>query len=336
MRRLLIVRLSALGDIVHGLPVLASLRAAHPDAEIDWLVDQRYRAVLDLVDGVSRQQVWQFPRLAGSGGVAELIGRLRASRYDAAIDLQGLLKSAVLARLSGARRVIGFDRRELREPRAAACYTERVSPGAYAHVIEKNLALARAAGATSTEFVFPVRAGETPALAEARARLGVREGQPYILLNPGAGWPNKQWSPARFGKVAAALRARHGWPSCVLWGPSERELADRVVVASAGAACEAPPTQLADVVALAQGAAAMVSGDTGPTQLACAVGTPIVALFGPTDPVRNGPWGARSVVLSRHDHCECRWARRCHRPRPCLDEIAVADVVAGVERVVEG
>jgi heptosyltransferase-1 len=153
-----------------------------------------------------------------------------------------------------------------------------------------------------------------------------------VLLNPGAAWPNKRWPPDRFGAVAAALRDALGVRSLVLWGPGEEALARAVVDRAAGAAEIAPQTTIADVVTLAHGARLMLSGDTGPLHIACAVGTPVVALFGPTLPERNGPWAADDITLSRVQSCVCVYERRCRRAERCIDDITTAEVIAASER----
>jgi heptosyltransferase I len=155
---------------------------------------------------------------------------------------------------------------------------------------------------------------------------------PYVLINPGAAWPNKRWPPDRFGALAAAIRERHGLRSLVLWGPGEETAAAAVVASSRGAAEQAPATSITDILAVAKGASLMVSGDTGPLHIAGAVGTPIVALFGPTRAERNGPWSPADITISRFDRCVCHYERRCRRDRPCIDDITVEEVVAAVER----
>ena len=325
--RLLIVRLGSLGDLVHTLPAVAALQRARPELAIDWLVDRVHREFLSLVPIVESVVVLERPNIAGW---LQARRAMRARHYEAAVDFQGLVKSAALARLSGARRVIGFDRTALREPAAAWLYTERVAVGEGRHVIEKNLALAAALGASTTERAFPVADVASPALDALRAQ-GVSE---FVLLNCGAAWPNKRWPADRFGQIAMWLRERHGLRSVTLWGPGESDLAAEVVRVSGGAALAAPVTGLRDLVALSRTARLMVSGDTGPTHIAAAAGTPIVAIFGPTDPARNGPWDPRDVVVSRYEACDCHYQRRCHRPADawCLLQVDVAQVQRAIDQ----
>jgi ADP-heptose:LPS heptosyltransferase len=203
---------------------------------------------------------------------------------------------------------------------ASVFYTETYDPGDADHVIHKGLALMRALGVRHMDVTFPL------ALP--------RQAQPggYVLINPSAAWPNKRWPAERFGALAAAIRARHGLRSMILWGPGEEHLAAAVVAASSGAAQAAPPTTIAEILSLAQAAHVMISGDTGPLHLAGAVGTPIVALFGPTRAERNGPWSPADISISRYDQCVCHYERRCRRGQPCIDEISVEAVIDAVQR----
>jgi heptosyltransferase-1 len=316
--RFLIVRLGSLGDVVHAIPAVAALIDRHPTAGVDWIVDPRY---VDLVKKVERiGAVIPFDTRRGWRPLIATARRLRDERYEAAIDLQGLLKSAVLARVAGARRTIGLSRAHLREAVASFFYTETYDPGDAVHVVYKGLALMRALDVRETTARFPL--GVPP-----RATL-----DGYVLINPSAAWPNKRWPAARFGAVAAAIRERHGLRSMVLWGPGEEDLAHAVVAASNGAAHAAPPTAIIDLLALATGAQLMISGDTGPMHIAGAVGTPIVALFGPTRFERNGPWSRADISISRFDRCVCHYERRCRRDHPCIDDITVDEVMAAVER----
>jgi lipopolysaccharide heptosyltransferase I len=330
--RFLIIRLGSLGDVVHGIPAAAALRRRYPQAQIDWLVDPRYTELLALVECLDRRIPFD-PRdlVRGRGEAWITIRDLRRSRYEAAIDLQGLLKSALLSRLVGARRTIGFPRAHLREPLAGLCYSEAPDPGTVTHVIHRSLALVGALGVDDRTVRFPLRIPRTPAAATVAERLGSSE---YAVVNPGAAWPNKRWPAERFGASAAAIHREFGLRSLVLWGPGEQPLGEAVVAASGGAAVLAPPTSITDVVAIARAARVLVSGDTGPLHIAGAVGTPVVALFGPTLAERNGPWSPRDVVVARSERCSCSYERRCRRAVPCIDDISVAEVVAAVRHCV--
>jgi ADP-heptose:LPS heptosyltransferase len=154
----------------------------------------------------------------------------------------------------------------------------------------------------------------------------------YALLNPGAAWPNKRWPPARLAAIAQQLRDRHGLASIVLWGPSEEPLAAEVVAAAHGAAVLSPPTTIADLVALARGASLMVSGDTGPIHVAAALGIPIVGIYGPTRPARNGPMSPLDITVSRDTICRCHHLRRCRFDHMCLLDIEVDEVTAAIDR----
>jgi len=329
MNRLLIVRLGSLGDLVHTLPAVAALRRTFPSADIDWIVDAPHRPFLDLVPAVSTA----IP-LEGRTAAAWFAARevMRSRGYEAALDFQGLFKSAALARLSGARRVIGFDSASLRERSAALLYTEQVSvsdaeDGAQ-HVIQKNLRLAAHLGAPNDVVEFPICDAASPVATDLRARLGE-----YVVINPGAAWPNKRWPPAAFGALASRIHAVRQLRSIVLWGPGERDLALEVAAASDESALPAPDTTIADAIALARHARVLVSGDTGPLHLAAAVGTPVVALFGPTNDRRNGPWKPADVSISRYAACDCHYERSCRRSSGwCLGTIGVDEAFAAVSR----
>ncbi len=324
--RFLLIRLGSLGDVIHAIPAAAALRTHFPDARIDWMVDPRYVELLDLVRGLDGR-IPVDPRKARAA--VATIRDLRGVRYDAAIDLQGLLKSAVLARAVGADRTIGFPRGHLREPLARVFYSHRPDPGIAAHVILKNLALLEPLGVHRPRAEFPL---EVPFTAVADA-LATRYGPDgYVMLNPGAAWPNKRWPAVRLGALAAAIRERCGLRSIVLWGPGEEALAASVVGASRAAADVAPQTTIAELFGVAKGARLMVSGDTGPLHIAAAVGTPIVSLFGPTRPERNGPWAPEDIAISRADACACMYERRCRRGEPCIEDIGLDEVIAAVER----
>jgi heptosyltransferase-1 len=337
MTRILIVRLGAMGDVVHAIPVAAALRRAFPSAQIDWLVSAKHREILDLVPVVDKLVV--VNDRSGASGGASLVGamrELRARQYDVALDLQGLIKSAVLARASGAARVVGFASSYARERLARVFYTEAFDPGRGGlydpretrHVVDINLAVLSVLGVTAPATEFPIRQVDSSAAAAAIAETGGR----YALLNPGAAWPNKRWPPARLAAVAVELRRRYGLMSVVVWGPGEEPLAAEVVAGADGAAVLSRKTSIADLVALARGASLMVSGDTGPTHIAAALDTPIVGIYGPTRPARNGPMSPHDVTVSRDAICQCHHLRRCRLDRMCLLDIDVTEVLGAIDR----
>jgi heptosyltransferase-1 len=340
--RVLIVRTGALGDIVHALPVLAAIGAARPDVAVDWLVDARYAAVLALVAGLRERIVVRASadaagdgerRFAGTVGMAAAARYLRTRGYAAALDLQGLIKSALFARASGARRVIGFTTAQLREPQAAWAYRETVAGPPDGHVVQKNLAvLAVLALAVPARPVFPWRNDPSPVADAVAAQPAIAAAGGFAVLNPGAAWPNKRWPAERFGQLAARLGDELGLPSVITWGGAERPLAEAVAAHAGGHATVSPPTSLNDLLALARRARLVVSGDTGPLHLAASVGAPLVGLFGPTRPERNGPWDPADEAVSRAATCECFHKRQCVRGQACVDDITVDEVLKACRR----
>jgi ADP-heptose:LPS heptosyltransferase len=310
MPSFLIVRLGAIGDIVHALPLASALRARYPEARIDWVVDERYAELLDLVPIIDRRIVLSTKSLPPIRRIVALYGKLVRESYDVAIDVQGLLKSAVVARLSRARRVLGFPVPHLREAAARFFYSETHRPGISGHVIE--------------------------ALDAVRATAEPAGGRPFAVLNPGASWPNKRWPPERFGAVGQWLDRELGLRSVVTWGVGERALAAAVVAESDGTAEMAPATSIADLTAIVREAELVISGDTGPAHLAAALGTPVVGLYGPTDISRNGPWLKPDFSVSRFAACGCHYRRRCRIRQWCLGDIRVADVTDAIGRRFDG
>jgi len=328
--RALVVRLSSIGDVVHTLPALAALRRHGWDA--GWVVEPpglpllRDNPYVDQAVGTPRAKAFRIGEALGS------VRALRASGYDVALDFQGLWKSAAWARLSGARRVVGYERAFRREPSSALLVPETVAPPREPlHVIDKNLALLAPLGIDAVglrEFPLPM---SPDAVRRVDHGLSERGAGDFAILNAGGGWASKLWPAERFGEVAKGLSAL-GLASIVTWGPGEEALADRVVSASGGAASRSFPTTLLDYVELARRARLVVAADTGPLHLACAVGTPVVALFGPTDPARNGPFAPSDVVVRRVPACAPCYSRTCVRHAGVMDEIPAAEVLAAAER----
>jgi ADP-heptose:LPS heptosyltransferase len=325
--RTLVVRLSAVGDVVHTLPAVAAL--AEAGHAIHWAVQPRSRPLVERNPAVAA--VVEIPATGASpfGALRRARRELVAARTPLAFDFQGLWKSAGWALLSRAARRIGFDRAHRREPGSAILLTElRAPPQSARHVIDKNLALLEALGIRrigARDFPLPPFEREQAWIARALVELGLLGAERPVLLHPGGGWSSKLWPAERYGELAARLAAR-GLPAVVSWGPGEEALARTVVDASGGVARAAPPATLLELAALARASRAVVAADTGPLHLACALGTPAVALFGPTDPARNGPWSADDLVVARRPPCFPCHRRDCPAHAGVLAGIPVAEV----------
>ncbi len=313
--RALLVRLSSIGDVVHTLPALFALtRAGH---EAGWIVEPAARPLLE-GHPLLGAGAFEAPAARGFalGQAWPIVARLRGAAFDAALDFQGLWKSAAWARFSGAPRVIGFTGAFRREPASALLVAERVEqPPQARHVIDKNLALLRLFGIEALglrEFPLPDLSAEARRVEDRLRALprGAAARGSFVILNPGGGWESKLWPAERFGALARAL-TEDGVRTLVTFGPGEEGLADRIVQASGGAAQKGFPTTLREYVELARRARLVVAADTGPLHLACAVGTPVVALFGPTDPERNGPFSTEDRVVRRTPACAPCYRRQC-------------------------
>jgi lipopolysaccharide heptosyltransferase I len=339
--RILIVKLGSIGDIVHTLPALAALREGFPEAEISWVVERNLSEILrdnPILDRLIEVDTKALRRGLMSGETLraprQQLRRLRASAFDVALDFQGLLKSASIARLSGARRVFGYSRTGLREPASTIFLSKRISVPKRTHVIRKGLLLVEGAlgipvPSEPERFSFPIVADTADETAAREAANGA--GGNYAILNPGGGWPTKLWGADRFGKLADALWSSYGLNSLVTFGPGEEELAESVRRASQLGKAQPVNLSLKAFYSLAKGARVYVGGDTGPTHIAVAAGTPIVGLFGPTEWWRNGSPRVEDVCVERTD-IDCRVD--CHR-RSCSKWICMDIEVERVLRAVE-
>jgi len=325
----LFVRTSSIGDVVHTLPALAALHRAGWEA--GWLVEPPARVLLEQNPLLAQVVVAPARKAFGWAQAVSALRALRAERYDAALDFQGLWKSAAWARLSGAERVLGWDRAARREPASAILLGEAQARSVRGHVIDKNLELLRPLGIEA----LGLREFPLPFSAEAMSRVdqGLRafKTDATVVLNPGGGWASKLWPPERYGQLARELYGL-GLQALVSWGPGEEALAERVVAASGGTARRSFQTTLLDFVEIARRARLVVAADTGPLHLACAVGTPVVALFGPTDPARNGPFSPDDSVVRRIPECAPCYSRSCTRHAGVMEGIPLEEVRAAVER----
>ncbi len=347
VERLLIVRLSAMGDVIHTLPAAQALRDAFPQAMIGWLIEERWTELVcspssprrgatspqrPLVDWVHPVSLAAWRRSLFSVQTLQQIARtwndVRDARYDVAVDLQGAMRSAVLARWSGA--CVVFGAAQPRESPASLWYTRQaIARGR--HVIEQNLSVAEAV--TGQKVNVPrAELPRDPAAAQRIAKeLAQRAIRDYAILNPGAGWGAKRWPAERYGQVAKAL-ATDGVRSFLNYGPGEEDLAREAEAASEGAA-QPLTCSITELIEFSRRAKLFIGGDTGPMHLAAALQVPVVAIFGPTDPARNGPFATRSIVL-RNPASPTTHARRAE-PDEGLLEISADSVVAAARELLE-
>ncbi|MFW5856800.1 MAG: glycosyltransferase family 9 protein [Planctomycetota bacterium] len=341
----LLVRLGAVGDVIHALPVAHALRRALPGQRIAWAIHDRLAPLLDGnpdVDAVIRapRRPWRGRTFgAGCSALGAVVSQLRTAACSAAIDLQGLTKSALVARISGARLRVGFDGSGGRSGRELSPWlNNRLVRAGATHVVDRNLELLRGLGIDPPTpdgpewFPRPAPASET--VDRFCAERGLEAGG-FVALHPGAGWPAKEWPAARFLALLRGLPERIGAPVVVTWGGAEEEKSARSLVTEAGGiGMMAPATDLPELWDLLARAGICIAGDTGPLHMAAAAGTPCAALFGPTDGRRNGPYGPGHRVLQgrceRHPRC---WRRRWRAACRCMERIPVEEVMDASERL---
>jgi len=327
----LIVRLSSIGDVVHTLPVLAALH--RHGWESGWVVEPPSRPLLPQGEFLGTVTAAPKAREFGLGAASRAIADIRRQRYDVALDLQGLWKSALWARLSSAPRIVGYASRWRREPLSALLVREQLelSPDV-SHVIDKNLSLLRPLGIDAVGLrQFPMAPSSEEQVSALAARLEALDLGAFAILNPGGGWASKLWPPERYGLLARGLRER-GLRSLVTWGPGEDRLAERAVAVSDDAAVKCFPTTLPEFVELARRARLVIAADTGPLHLACAAMTPVVGIYGPTDPARNGPFSPRDVVVRRTPLCSPCHKRRCGLHDGVMSVITPEEVLHAADR----
>jgi len=309
-----LVKLSSLGDVVHALPVAATLRARLPQARITWIVERREGAVLAGHPGLERvitvdTRRWRRSRTPGelvesARGILAVRRQLRAARFDVALDLQGLIKSGLLVGLTRAPLRIGFDAGWCRERLSVLATNRRVTPPAHApHVVDQYLSLVDALGIDGRvlEFRLPSDPAAEARMDEFFAAAGLKPRNRVVVLNPGAGRAEKRWPIERFRALAGALSAGGGSRVIVVWGPGEEAAAEAIAAVGGPHVLLAPPTDLLALIALLRRAGVVVAADTGPLHLAAALGTPCVGLYGPTRAERNGPYGAGHRTLQAPD-----------------------------------
>ena len=336
-RRILIIKPSSLGDIVHALPVLAALREKYPGAHIAWLVGNSFAALLDghpLIDEIIRFDRTRYGRMLRDPRILreflEFVRDIRRKRFDLVVDLQGLIRSGFLACASGAKHRIGFaDAREA----AWVFYSQRVRcPASAKHAVDRNLCVARALGLDVDNPKFPlgIRPHET---VSARARLTSAAGGPidsFTAILPAARWPTKQWRTERIAELIDRIHDA-GLPRCVLLGaPADRETADEIIADCRSDVIDlVGKTDLRELTVMIELSDRVICHDSGPMHIAAALNKPIVAIFGPTDPKRTGPYAAHARIVATPIECSPCFRRTCWH-HSCMIQLEVQTVLKQV------
>jgi heptosyltransferase I len=343
-RRFLVVRLGSLGDIVHTFPAVAALRETLPASEIIWLTQARYKVLVQSSGLASK--IWTTETRSVSS-LMKTIREIRAASSDTAIDYQGLWKSASLPFLAGVKRRVGFSQESVREFGVPLLYTDRVRATS-AHVADQNGELSKRAGAKNAVANFSL--ASTP-LQHAQLAQYFRNQVPesYVVLSPGGGWRSKCWPPERFGALCKKIFESLSLRCVINFGPREEDLAANLRAASGDAAPVLFNGELGPLMSILRAATCVVGGDTGPLHLAVALGTPVVALFGPTNPARNGPYRNPSSSASAAQSSGRKFPAdivlrapnvvtthsRQDRTHPSMLEIQADAVFEAVHRIVE-
>ncbi len=339
--KILIIRLSSLGDILHALPAFAGLRASFPEARIDWLVAGQCKLLLSAVRGIDTVHVLGSTppqprsRYRYSGRqVWNTIRNMRARQYDFSIDFQGLLKTAFLGFVSGSEMRLGFSKDLVREPPAHWFYHRTLAkPQKQVHVLALNQMLAGLTGAqaASTSCEFHVAEDDQRTIDSLLNKNQLRD---FVVINPGGGWATKRWSPERYGILAERIQAELGLPVVVTTGPGEDMFYRTIAAQCSGHAPLHFPVSFLQLIPLLRKTRLLIGGDTGPFHLACALGTATVGIFGPTSPVRNGPWREGDEVVVHTLPCSYCYGRTCGTNNECMD-IPVDEVFSAVIRRIE-
>ncbi len=331
--RILVVKLSAIGDVIHGLPVLNALKGHFSDAHITWVVEGRTGDLLRGHPALDRLIIAPRGWLKNPKAVWTLRQQLLQAQPHVALDLQGLARSAFMAWLSGAPRRIGFagcDGREF----SRWLHNDFVQPRKV-HVIDRNLELLQPLGIENpaVRFGLPIFQPEHFKIQAYRRSFGMLG--PFAVINPGAGWPSKRWEMNRFGRVAQYLGQVYQLPSLVVWaGQQEKIWAEEIVSESAGFARLAPPTTLRELAELVRSAKLFVGSDTGPLHLAAALGTKSVGLFGPVSAQRNGPYGKGHVSVQKVCLSGSSRLRR-NADNEAMRAISVDDVMNACDQILQ-
>ena len=337
MKNILVVKLSAIGDVIHALPVSYAIKEAFPDAHLTWVVEPPAYGILEGNPCIDEILVFEKKKFKSIGGFLQNIGPFRAKlqgrRYDAVLDLQGLFKSAAIAWLSGAPLRLGTcNMRECSDKISRPV----IGPHAQGHIVERYLDVARELGCPVKQVKFPVEISARDADLAGRIlrQAGANPQVPYVVFAIGANWPNKRWPAASYAHICDWLYNQHIIPVLIGGGPVDEQIAGEIM-----SAAEIPPVNLVGRTSLKQLAALIrqsrltIGGDTGPVHLAAGLGTKTIMLMGPTDANRNGPYGQQQNAIEADRPCKYCWKRACPKGLDCLARISAEQVEKKIREV---
>ncbi len=340
-KRILIVKLSSIGDVVHALPVLKTLRKNYPGAYISWVVESKAREILEGnkdLDEIIVINTGKWRKRLNRSTINEMISKikvLRGKKFDLAIDIQGLIKSGVIAYLSGARVRIGFNRGDAREPLNRLFMTVEASPiGKDIHVIDKNLSLLGSLGLNSfsKEFTIQTSPADEKYIDDFLRAKNIDPEKGFIAVNPGVGFKTKKWETRKYAELSDGIMDELNKKVILTWGPGEEGLVSEISNMMHHKPVTPPFTTVKQAAVLLRRCKMFIGSDTGPLHITAALNIPTVAIFGPTDPIRNGPYGNNHTIIHKNLACSGCYKRRC-KTMECMKGITVEEVYKAVKEM---
>lgn len=339
--KILIVKLGAVGDVVHTLPALHSLKKSFPNAFIAWVVEKK--AIEVIRDNPYIDEIIIFERkelqktykeegiIAALNFLSSFGKKLKNYHFDIAIDFQTLFKSGIITRLSGAPERIGFDKwRELNK-----LFTNKRIKSNKGHTVDKYLDLVELAGgkadSTPVKIYYSKEEGD---YVDGFLKEEGLHGKKWVAINPGASWTSKLWGGERYAKLCDLL-SESQVPHVLVWGPGEEKIVEEICQMAGNKPLVAPPTTITQLACMLERSSLYVGGDTGPMHMAVAMGTAVVGIFGPSDPERNGPYGEGHKVLQADIDCIKCWKRSCPKALECMESVSPQSVLEGIKEILK-
>lgn len=325
-KKILIIKPSSLGDIVHSLPFLNAVKDAFPFAEIHWVVAKGLEGLLENHPMIKRLWIINKDQWKSLSRIRQtvfefidLFKALEKESYDIVIDLQGLLRSGILAYATRCLVRIGF--KEAREG-SSLFYTHKIKGEKELHAVDRCLKIASAIGCETRQVSFPM-----PLIKESEKIKALKKDfGDYAVLVPGARWKTKRWQPAKFGRLISMLDMK----TVIVGGLMDTEIAKDIEICSAGKALSmAGKTDIKELISIIRGARCVISNDSGPMHIAAALNIPVVAIFGPTNPIRTGPYGKNNVIVRAGIECAPCYKKDCKTIK-CMDSISIEKVYKAI------